>query len=88
MILLGFTLGSLAAIRRLASDIRKRVVIVCRVIVVIVSRFAVSITLLVLDGNAWSEGLAIWNREVRDATAGFPLANVLADSNLDALVSK
>jgi len=63
-------------------------VIVCRVIVVIVSHFAVSITLLVLDGNAWSERLSIWDREVRDTTAGLSLANVLADSNLDALVSK
>lgn len=55
---------------------------------VIVSHFAVSITLLVLDGNAWSERLSIWDREVRDTTAGLSLANVLADSNLDALVSK
>jgi hypothetical protein len=63
-------------------------VIVCRVIVVIVSHFAVSITLLIMDGNAWSERLAVWDREVRDTTAGFSLADVLADSNLDALVSE
>jgi len=56
--------------------------------VVIVSHFAVSITLLIMDGNAWSERLAIWDREVRDTTAGFSLADVLADSNLDALVSE
>lgn len=62
--------------------------IVCSVIVVIVSHFAVSVTLLVLDGNAWSERLAIWDREARYTTAGLSLANVLANSNLDALVSK
>jgi hypothetical protein len=88
MILLGFTLGSLAVIGRFGSDIRKRIVIVCSVTVIIVSHFTVPIALLVLDGDAWSEGLAMWDGEVRETTAGFPLADVFADSNLDTLVSK
>ena len=87
-ILLGFTLGSLEAIRGLAGDISERIVIVCRVIVIIVPRFTVSIALLVLDGNTWAEGLAICDWEVHGATARLPLTNVLADSYLDALVSK
>jgi hypothetical protein len=63
-------------------------VIVCRVIVIILPRFTVSVTLLVLDGNTWAEGLAICDWKVRHATARLPLANVLADSYLDALVSE
>jgi hypothetical protein len=61
-------------------------VIVGRVTVVIVSRF--TITFVVLDGYALRQGLAVWDREARRATAGLSLANVLANSNLDALVSK
>jgi hypothetical protein len=86
-ILLGFTLGSLAAIRRFGY-IGKRVVIVCRVIVIILSHFTIWIALLVLDGNAWPKGLSIWDWEIRHATAGLSLADVLANSNLDTLVSK
>lgn len=62
--------------------------IVCCVTVIIVPRFTVSVTLLVLDGNTRAEGLAICDWEVRYATARLPLTNVLADSYLDALVSK
>jgi hypothetical protein len=88
MVLLDFTLGSLAATRGLAIGIRKRVVIVCRVVVIIVPHFAVSIALLFRDGYTGAEGLAIWDREVRHATAGLSLANVLANSYLDTLISK
>lgn len=87
-LLLGFTLGSLKAICGLGGDIGKRIVIVGGVTVIIKPRFAVSIALLVLDGDTWAEGLAIWDWEVGDATARFPLTNVLADSYLDTLVSK
>jgi len=87
MVLLGFTLGSLAAIRGLAIGIRKRVVIARRV-VVIVPYFAVTIALLFRDGYTGAKGLAIWDREVRHTTAGLSLANVLANSYLDTLVSK
>jgi hypothetical protein len=53
-ILLGFTLGSFAAIQGLARDIGKRVVIVRRVtVVVIVPHFTFTITFFVLDGYAW-----------------------------------
>lgn len=62
--------------------------IVGRVTVVIVSRFTFTITFVVLDGYALRQGLAVWDREARRATAGLSLANVLANSNLDALVSK
>ena len=62
--------------------------IVCGVTVVILSRFTFPITFIIIDGYAWAQGLAIRNREVREATAGLSLANVLADSNFDALVSK
>ena len=62
--------------------------IVCRVTVVIVSHFTFTITFVVLDGYAWRQGLAVCDREARRATAGLSLANVLANSNLDALVSK
>jgi hypothetical protein len=88
-ILLGFTLGSFAAAtRRLASNIGKRIVIVCCVTVVVVSHFTFTITFVIPDGYAWPQGLAICDREVRRATAGLSLANVLANSYLDTLVSK
>lgn len=88
-ILLRFTLGSFAAIQRLArSDIGKRVVIVRRVIVVFVSHFTFTITVVLRDGYAWPQRLAIGDGEVSRAAAGLSLANVLADSYLDALVSK
>jgi hypothetical protein len=88
-ILLRLTLGSFSAIQRLAcSDIGKRVVIVRRVIVVFVSHFTFTITFVLRDGYAWPQRLAICDGEVSRATAGLPLANVLADSYFDALVSK
>jgi hypothetical protein len=89
-ILLRLTLGSLAAaIQRLArSDIRKRVVIVRSVIVVFVSHLTFTITFVLQDGYAWPQGLAISDGEVSRATAGLSLANVLANSYFDALVSK
>ncbi len=87
-ILLRLTLRSFAAIQRLASDIGKRVVIVGRVIVVFVSPFTFTITLVLLDGYARPQWLAIGDGEISHATAGFSLANVLADSDFDALVSK
>jgi hypothetical protein len=87
-ILLRFTLGSFAPIQRLASDTRKRIVIVRCVTVVFVCHFTFTITFVLLDGDAWPQRLAIGNREATRASAGLPLANVLADSYLDALVSK
>ncbi len=87
-ILLRFSLGSFAPIQRLASDIRKRVVIVRCVTVVFVCHFTFTITFVLRDGDAWPQRLAIGNREATRATAGLPLTNVLADSYLDALVSK
>jgi hypothetical protein len=88
-ILLRLTLGSLAAIQRLArSDIGKRVVIVRRVIVVFVSHFTFTITFVLRDGYARPQRLAISDGEVSRATAGLSLANVLADSYFDTLVSK
>src|SRR6266702_2221011 len=88
-ILLYFTLGSLAVVTRgLASDIGERVVIVGRVVVIIVSRFTFTIALLIRDGYTWSQGLAVRNRKVRVRGTRFSLSNVLADSYLDALVSK
>jgi hypothetical protein len=88
-ILLRLTLGSLAAIQRLAgSDIGKRVVIVRRVIVVFVSHLTFTITFILRDGYARSQRLAVGDGEVTRATAGLPLANVLADSYFYALVSK
>lgn len=62
--------------------------IICCVAVVIVSHFTFSITLFVLDGDAWPQGLATCNREVGDTTTRFSLANVLANTYLDALVSQ
>ena len=56
-------------------------------VVLVMSHFTFSIALLVLNGDAWPQGLAIRNRKV-NTTARFSLANVLADANLDALVSK
>jgi hypothetical protein len=88
MVLLGFTLGSLAAIRGLSSDIRKRIVVIGGVTVVIVPRFTFPIALFVLDGYAWAEGLAIWDGEICDTATGLPLANVLADSYLNSLVGE
>lgn len=88
-ILLRLTLGSLAAIQRLArSDIGKRVVIVRSVIVVFVSHLTFTITFFLRDGYAWPQRLAISDGEVGRATTGFSLANVLADSYFNALVSK
>ena len=89
-ILLRLTLGSFSATQRLArSDIGKRVVIVRRVIVVFVSHFTFTITFVLrVDGYAWPQRLAISDGEVGRATAGLSLANVLADSYFDALVSK
>jgi hypothetical protein len=89
-ILLRLTLGSLAASQRLArsGDIGKRVVIIRSVIVVFVSHFTFTITFVLRDGYAWPQRLAISDREVGRATAGLSLANVLADSYFDALVSK
>jgi hypothetical protein len=88
-ILRRLTLGSFSAIQRLTrSDIGKRVVIVGRVIVVFVSHFTFTITFILRDGYAWSQRLAISDGEVSRATAGLSLANVLADSYFDALVSK
>jgi hypothetical protein len=87
-ILLRLTLGSFATIQRLArSDIGKRVVIVRSVIVVFVSHFTFTITFVLRDGYAWPQRLAISDGEVSRATAGLSLANVLADSYFDALVS-
>ena len=90
-ILLRLTLGSFAAIpiQRLArSDIGKRVVIIRRVIVVFVSHFTFAITFVLRDdGYARPQRLAISDGEVSRATAGLSLANVLADSYFDALVS-
>lgn len=86
-ILLYFTLSSLAVIaRRLAGDIGERIVIVGRVTVIIVSHFTFTIAaLLIRDGYTGSQGLAV-RRKVRGTR--FSLSNVLADSYLDALVSK
>jgi len=64
-------------------------VIVRRVtVVVILSHFTFTITFFVRDGYARPQGLAICDGEVRRAAAGLSLANVLADSYFDALVSK
>jgi hypothetical protein len=88
-ILLRLTLGSFAAIQRLArSDIGKRVVIVRSVIMVFVSHFTFTITFVFRDGYARSQRLAISDGEVSRAAAGLSLANVLADSYFDALISK
>jgi hypothetical protein len=63
-------------------------VIVRRVTVVLVPHFTFSITFLILDGYAWPQWLTIGDGEVGHARTGLPLANVLANSYLDALVSK
>jgi hypothetical protein len=63
-------------------------VIICRIAVVVLSHFTFSIALLILDGDAWPQRLAIRNREARDPSARFSLTNVLTDAYLDALVSK
>lgn len=62
--------------------------IVGRVIVVFVSNFTFTITFILRDGYAWPQRLAISDGEVGRAAAGLSLANVLADSYFDALVSK
>jgi hypothetical protein len=88
-ILVSFTLRSFATIiRGFAGDSGERVVIISRIIVVVLSHFTFSIAFLILDGDAWPQGLAIRNREIGDTTARFSLTNVLADTYLNALVSK
>lgn len=62
--------------------------IVGGVIVVFVPRFTFTITFVLPDGYAWPQRLAISDGEVSRATAGLSLANVLADSYFDALISK
>ena len=57
-------------------------------VMVILSHFTFTITFVFWDGYAGPQGLAIRDREVRRAAAGLSLANVLADSNFNALVSK
>ena len=61
--------------------------IVGGITVIIVSRFTFTITLLVLDGDSGSQGLAVRHRKIRGGTR-FSLSNVLADSYLDTLVSQ
>lgn len=87
-LLLGFTLGAFAAAVHGFSIIGKRVVIVGGITVVILSHFTFTITFVVRDRYAWSQGLAVCDREICRAAAGLSLANVLADAYLDALVSK
>jgi hypothetical protein len=63
-------------------------VVIRRITVVFVmSHFTLSIALLIRNGDAWPQGLAICNRKV-NTTARLSLANVLADAYLDSLVSK
>lgn len=62
--------------------------IVRSVIVVFVSHLTFTITFFLRDGYAWPQRLAISDGEVGRATTGFSLANVLADSYFNALVSK
>ena len=62
--------------------------IVGGITVVILSHFTFTITFVVRDGYAWTQGLAVCDGEVCRAAAGLSLANVFADTYLDALVSK
>lgn len=62
--------------------------IVRSVVVVFVSHFTFTITFFLRDGYAWPQRLAISDGEISRATAGLSLANVLADSDFNALVSK
>lgn len=59
--------------------------IVGRIIVIFTPGLTFSIALLILDGNAGTQGLAVRNRKVR--ATRFSLSNVLTNSYLDTLVS-
>ena len=59
--------------------------IVGRIVVISMPSFTFTIALLVLDGNAGTQGLAVCNRKVRGTR--FSLSNVLPNSYLDTLVS-
>ena len=85
-LLLYLTLRSLArVVRGFSGDIGERVVIVGRIIVIFTPGLTFSIALLILDGNAGTQGLAVRNRKVR--ATRFSLSNVLTNSYLDTLVS-